>query len=84
MEKEMTTFKEAQNQAKQLKNAKRGGYTPTVAKDVNKRKVQKIEAYIKELKDSLVDFIEADLYDKGVRRNIESTIDELTEILRSK
>lgn len=80
----MTTFKEAQNQAKQLKNAKRGGYTPTVAKDVNKRKVQKIEAYIKELKDSLVDFIEADLYDKGVRRNIESTIDELTEILRSK
>ncbi|NAR78951.1 hypothetical protein GPS50_04220 [Acinetobacter haemolyticus] len=80
----MTTFKEAQNQAKQIKNAKRGGYTPTIAKDVNKRKVQKIEAYIKELKDSLVDFIEADLYDKGVRRNIESTIDELTEILRSK
>ncbi|HJP47914.1 hypothetical protein [Acinetobacter venetianus] len=32
----------------------------------------------------LVDFIEADLYDKGLRRNIESTIDELTEILRSK
>ena len=80
----MTTFKEAQNQAKQIKNAKRGGYTPTIAKDVNKRKVQKIEAYIKELTDSLVDFIEADLYDKGVRRNIESTIDELTEILRSK
>lgn len=80
----MTTFKDAQNQAKQIKNAKRGGYTPTIAKDVNKRKVQKIEAYIKELKDSLVDFIEADLYDKGVRRNIESTIDELTEILRSK
>ncbi|MEI2556527.1 hypothetical protein V8939_05215 [Acinetobacter pittii] len=80
----MTTFKEAQNYAKQIKNAKRGGYTPTISKDVNKRKVQKLEAYIKELKDSLVDFIEADLYDKGVRRNIESTIEDLSDILRSK
>ena len=80
----MTTFKEAQNHAKQIKNAKRGGYTPTVAKDVNKRKVQKLEAYIKELKDSLVDFIEMDLFDKGVRRNIEATIEDLTDILRSK
>lgn len=80
----MTTFKEAQNHAKQIKNAKRGGYTPTIAKDVNKRKVQKLEAYIKELKDSLVDFIEADLYDKGVRRNIEATIEDLSDILRSR
>jgi len=80
----MTTFKEAQNHAKQIKNAKRGGYTPTIAKDVNKRKVQKLEAYIKELKDSLVDFIEMDLFDKGVRRNIEATIEDLTDILRSK
>lgn len=30
-----------QNRAKQLKNAKRGGYIPTIAKDVNKYKVQK-------------------------------------------
>jgi len=80
----MTTFKEAQNHAKQIKNAKRGGYTPTIAKDANKRKVQKLEAYIKELKDSLVDFIEMDLFDKGVRRNIEATIEDLTDILRSK
>lgn len=29
------------NYAKQIKNAKRGGYTPTIAKDVNKHKVQK-------------------------------------------
>jgi len=27
--------------AKQIKNAKRGGYTPTIAKDINKHKVQK-------------------------------------------
>lgn len=28
------------NYTKQIKNAKRGGYTPTIAKDVNKHKVQ--------------------------------------------
>ena len=26
---------------KQIKNAKRGGYTPTIAKDINKHKIQK-------------------------------------------
>ena len=29
------------NYVKQIKNAKRGGYTPTIAKDINKHKVQK-------------------------------------------
>lgn len=29
------------NYAKQIKNAKRGGYTPTIAKDINKHKIQK-------------------------------------------
>lgn len=29
------------NYVKQIKNAKRGGYTPTLAKDVNKHKIQK-------------------------------------------
>ena len=29
------------NYMKQIKNAKRGGYTPTIAKDVNKHKIQK-------------------------------------------
>ena len=29
------------NYTKQIKNAKRGGYTPTIAKDVNKHKIQK-------------------------------------------
>ena len=29
------------NYVKQIKNAKRGGYTPTIAKDVNKHKIQK-------------------------------------------
>lgn len=29
------------NYVKQIKNAKRGGYTPTIAKDINKHKIQK-------------------------------------------
>ena len=29
------------NYVKQIKNAKRGGYAPTVAKDVNKHRIQK-------------------------------------------
>ncbi|HJF27205.1 hypothetical protein OC498_12640 [Acinetobacter bohemicus] len=29
------------NYIKQIKNAKRGGYTPTIAKDINKHKIQK-------------------------------------------
>lgn len=78
----MTTAIENRN--KQLKNAKRGGYAPTIAKDANKRKVQKLEAYVNDLKKVLSDFIEADLYDKGARCQLQSTIDDLTEILRSK
>ena len=29
------------NYVKQIKNAKRGGYTPPLAKDINKHKIQK-------------------------------------------
>jgi len=29
------------NYVKQIKNAKRGGYTPTIAKDLNRHKIQK-------------------------------------------
>lgn len=36
------------NYAKQIKNAKRGGYTPTIAKDINKYKVQKASQLIEE------------------------------------
>ena len=31
----------SQNYVKQIKNAKRGGYTPTITKDINKHKIQK-------------------------------------------
>ncbi|KCW22855.1 hypothetical protein J471_5123, partial [Acinetobacter baumannii 1032359] len=50
-----------ENRARQLKNAKRGGYAPTIAKDVNKHKVQKIRRaldearrYVSELNDETV------------------------------
>lgn len=36
------------NYVKQLKNAKRGGYTPTLAKDINKHKIQKVTRLIEE------------------------------------
>ncbi|AOA57091.1 hypothetical protein [Acinetobacter larvae] len=36
------------NYVKQIKNAKRGGYTPTIAKDINKHKVQKATKLIEE------------------------------------
>lgn len=36
------------NYVKQIKNAKRGGYTPTIAKDINKHKVQKVSRLIEE------------------------------------
>lgn len=42
----MTTFKEAQNQAKQIKNAKRGGHKPSFVKDVNKHKVEKLKRLV--------------------------------------
>ena len=38
------------NRKKQLKNAKRGGYTPTIAKDVNKHKIQKLQRMISDLR----------------------------------
>ena len=50
----MTTFKDDQNKAKQIKNAKRGGYTPTIAKDVNKhlkQKLIKVEKHLDEIFD---------------------------------
>ncbi len=36
------------NYVRQVKNAKRGGYTPTIAKDVNKHKIQKAIRLIEE------------------------------------
>lgn len=61
-----------ENRARQLKNAKRGGYTPTIAKDVNKHKVQKLRRaldearrYVSELNDETVIFDDQDARQKA-------------------
>ncbi|MFX5746499.1 hypothetical protein ABTE19_16200 [Acinetobacter baumannii] len=61
-----------ENRARQLKNAKRGGYAPTIAKDVNKHKVQKIRRaldearrYVSELNDETVIFDDQDVRQKA-------------------
>ncbi|MDC4401748.1 hypothetical protein NQ640_04420 [Acinetobacter baumannii] len=61
-----------ENRARQLKNAKRGGYAPTIAKDVNKHKVQKIRRaldearrYVSELNDETVIFDDHDARQKA-------------------
>ncbi|MFX4786252.1 hypothetical protein ABTB87_02885 [Acinetobacter baumannii] len=61
-----------ENRARQLKNAKRGGYAPTIAKDANKHKVQKIRRaldearrYVSELNDETVIFDDQDARQKA-------------------
>ncbi|MFY5765812.1 hypothetical protein ACOUV0_04925 [Acinetobacter baumannii] len=61
-----------ENRARQLKNAKRGGYAPTIAKDVNKHKVQNIRRaldearrYVSELNDETVIFDDQDARQKA-------------------
>ena len=82
----MTTFKEAQNQAKQIKNAKRGGYTPTIAKDVNKHKVEKLKRLIQDLEKEYVENIDlwrdgADAYHQGYADALKHVQGKLSEIL---
>ena len=77
-----TTFKEAQNHAKQIKNAKRGGYTPTIAKDVNKQKVQKLKKYVDQIKSDHENLVDADLFDKGYKQALYNVIEDLKDILK--
>ena len=82
----MTTFKDAQNQAKQIKNAKRGGYTPTIAKDVNKHKVEKVKRLIQDLEKEYVENMElwrdgADAYHQGYADALKHVQGKLSEIL---
>ena len=76
----MTTAAE-RNQQKQRKNAKRGGYAPSIAKDVNKHKVQKVQRYVKDLEKESVEVIEADLFDKGYKRALADVANELRGML---
>lgn len=82
-----TTSKEDQNQAKQLKNAKRGGYTPTIAKDVNKHLKQKLVKLDKCLSETInaawIDYNKnADNHSQGFAEGIEYVQQKLRELLK--
>ena len=68
-----------QNRAKQLKNAKRGGYIPTIAKDVNKYKVQKIKRALEEAK-QIVNELEDDACEFDDQVSMQKAIGAITVI----
>ncbi|NNH38198.1 hypothetical protein [Acinetobacter terrae] len=70
------------NYVKQIKNAKRGGYTPTIAKDINKHKVQKAIRLIEQwrkLADELKPQMQIDM-----ALTLEECAEDLDQILRKK
>lgn len=70
------------NYIKQIKNAKRGGYTPTIAKDINKHKIQKAARLIeqwKKLAQELKPQMQLDM-----AYTLEECAQELDRILKSK
>jgi hypothetical protein len=72
----------SQNYVKQIKNAKRGGYTPTIAKDINKHKIQKALKLIEQwrvLANELKPQLQLD-----TAFTLEECAQDLDKILRSK
>ena len=69
------------NRKKQLKNAKRGGYTPTIAKDVNKHKIQKLQRMISDLRKEADSIDEFDLSDKGYKQALLNIAEDLKGVL---
>ena len=69
------------NRKKQLKNAKRGGYTPTIAKDVNKHKIQKLQRMINDLRKEADSIDEFDLFDKGYKQALLNIAEDLKGVL---
>lgn len=70
------------NYVKQIKNAKRGGYTPTIAKDMNKHKIQKALRLIEQwrrLADELKPQMQIDM-----ALTLEECAQDLAQILRPK
>ncbi|AXY58112.1 hypothetical protein CDG60_17050 [Acinetobacter chinensis] len=70
------------NYVKQVKNAKRGGYTPTIAKDVNKHKVQKAIQLIEEWRKLASELKPQLQFDMAF--TLEECAQDLDKILRSK
>ena len=72
----------SQNYVKQIKNAKRGGYTPTIAKDINKHKIEKAIRLIEQwrtLANELKPQMQLDM-----AFTLEECAQDLDRILRSK
>ena len=70
------------NYVKQIKNAKRGGYTPTIAKDMNKHKIQKAIRLIEQwrkLADEMKPQMQIDM-----ALTLEECAQDLAQILRPK
>lgn len=70
------------NYIKQLKNAKRGGYTPTIAKDVNKYKVQKALQLIEQWRSLASELKPQMQFDTAI--TLEECAQDLDRILRGK
>ena len=70
------------NYVKQIKNAKRGGYTPTIAKDINKHKIQKAIRLIDEWRKLAIELKPQLQLDTAF--TLEECAQDLDRILRSK
>ncbi len=70
------------NYVKQIKNAKRGGYTPTIAKDINKHKIQKAIRLIDEWRKLAMELKPQLQLDTAF--TLEECAQDLDRILRSK
>ena len=70
------------NYVRQVKNTKRGGYTPTIAKDVNKHKIQKAIRLIEEWRKLANELKPQMQIDMAI--TLEECAQDLDHILRSK
>ncbi|MBU3848712.1 MAG: hypothetical protein H9855_17465 [Candidatus Acinetobacter avistercoris] len=70
------------NYLKQIKNAKRGGYTPTIAKDINKHKIQKAIRLIEQWRSLATELKPQMQIDMAL--TLEECAQDLDQILRSR
>ena len=70
------------NYIKQIKNAKRGGYTPTIAKDVNRHKIQKVQQLIEQWRRLAQELKPQMQYDMAF--TLEECAQDLDRILKNK
>lgn len=59
-----------------------GGYTPTIAKDVNKHKIQKLQKYFNELKKEIENNQEIDLFNAGYKQAQIDMAEDLLKLIK--